>query len=351
MVIAGDIGGTKTELGLFDTHGQMVKKVHYENAGIEQFDILLHRFFKECEINEHKECQLAGSRSGVSGICLGVAGPVQNGRCQMTNLPWCLDAQLLQKQFGVPCLLINDLEAMAWSLPFLPASEFVQLQGKHEYGPRNPDVMQSATQVTAIMSVGTGLGEAALVSSPNGYGVLPSEGGHKNFAPRGVDDVSLLLETLKQDAGTQVSAEHLISGMGLPRLLAHTGGEGSLMTLSQEPEFGLVGATALIIRYGLEQPRSLYGEVLRRFVAMMAHEASNLALQYRAEGGVVIGGGIPPRLLSLLDTPNFREQFADKRTHHQWLRSLSVRLCINASAPLWGAYHCLRSANSGQRLL
>lgn len=338
MFLAGDIGGTKTALGLFDPQGQLLHSAQFENAGIHHPESLLQRF-----IDEHKQCQPAlHARTPLQGMCLGIAGPVSDQVCQMTNLPWRIDARQLSAQFGMPCLLVNDLEAFAWSLPFLPDNDFHRLQG--------PWPAPRAT--VAVLSIGTGLGEAALLAGNNGaYAVLPGEGGHKNFAPRCVNDATLLIQELKVDAGTQVSAEHLISGPGLPRLLVHMGGEGSLRALEKHEDFARLGATALIIREGLSQPHGVHADVLRRFVTLIAHEASNLALQYGANGGVVIGGGIPPRIASLFDTATFREQFADKRMHHQWLRERSVRLCMNPRAPLWGAFHCLRLTNAGQRFL
>ncbi len=339
LFLAGDIGGTKTTLGLFNTRGQLLHSAYYENAHAAGIEPMVQRF-----LDEHKQCQ-PGNNSHtplpLQGVCLGIAGPVHDQVCQMTNLPWRVDAKHLTANLGAPCLLINDLEALAWSLPFLPASDFHRLQGP----------WPAPQGTVAVISVGTGLGEAALLASSNGYAVLPGEGGHKNFAPRSIDDAALLIKELKSDTQTQVSAEHLISGLGLPRLLIHLGGEGSLLALEQHEDFKRLGATALIIREGLSEPKSIYAEVLHKFVALIAHEASNLALQYGAEGGVVIGGGIPPRIASLFDTATFREQFADKRTHRDWLRERSVRLCMNSLAPLWGAYHCLRLANAGQRLL
>lgn len=337
MFLAGDIGGTKTTLGLFNSRGQLIHSAYFENANESGLEPLLQRF-----IDEHKQCQPAThSQKPLQGMCLGVAGPVHHQICQMTNLSWRVDAKQLTAHFGLPCLLINDLEAFAWSLPFLPDSDFHRLQGPWP-APRG---------TIAVISVGTGLGEAALLTSNNGYTVLPGEGGHKNFAPRSIDDATLLIQELKSDSQTQVSAEHLISGLGLPRLLMHIGGEASLLALEQHEDFTRLGASALILREGLSDPRSVYAEVLHRFIALIAHEASNLALQYGADGGVVIGGGIPPRIASLFDTATFREQFADKRTHRQWLRERSVRLCMNPLAPLWGAFHCLRLTNTGQRLL
>lgn len=339
LFLAGDIGGTKTTLGLFNTRGQLLHSAYYENAHAAGIEPMVQRF-----LDEHKQCQ-PGNNSHtpvpLQGVCLGIAGPVHDQVCQMTNLPWRVDAKHLTANLGAPCLLINDLEAFAWSLPFLPASDFHRLQG----------AWPAPQGTVAVISVGTGLGEAALLASSNGYAVLPGEGGHKNFAPRSIDDAALLIKELKSDTQTQVSAEHLISGLGLPRLLIHLGGEGSLLALEQHEDFKRLGATALIIREGLSEPKSIYAEVLHKFVALIAHEASNLALQYGAEGGVVIGGGIPPRIASLFDTATFREQFSDKRTHRDWLRERSVRLCMNSLAPLWGAYHCLRLANAGQRLL
>lgn len=337
MFLAGDIGGTKSALGLFDRFGQLVHCVQFKNAESSGLEALIERF-----LEEHRQMQpTLHAQSPVQGMCLGVAGPVHRQTCQMTNLSWYLDAQDLSMHFGVPCLLINDLEAFAWSLPFLPATDFHRLQGPWP-APRG---------TVAVISVGTGLGEAALLCTPRGYGVLPGEGGHKNFAPRGLDDASLLVQELKNDYLVQVSAETLISGIGLPRLLVQLGGEGSLLALQQHEDHPRLGTNALILREGLGDPDGVCGEVLRRFVTLIAHEAADIALQYGAEGGVVIGGGIPPRIASLFDTPAFREHFADKRTHHQWLRELSVSLCMNTSAPLWGAYHCLRLTNAGQRLL
>lgn len=347
MFLAGDIGGTKSAFAMFDTSGQLLHSATYNNADSTGLQPLIARFIGEHrqqypELYQSLLHEATLTANGLlQGMCLGVAGPVHQHTCQMTNLPWFLDARQLEDQFGMPCLLINDLEAFAWSLPFLPDADFHRLQG--------PQPPPSGT--IAVISIGTGLGEAALLCSQERYGVLPGEGGHKNFAPRSLGDTALLVDELKNDDLVQVSAETLISGLGLPRLLRHVGGEGSLLDLQAHADFPSLGINALILREGLGHPDSVCAEVLRRFVALIAHEAADIALQYGAEGGVVIGGGIPPRMASLFDSAAFREQFADKRTHHSWLRQLSVRLCMNASAPLWGAFHCLRLTNAGQRLL
>lgn len=337
MFLAGDIGGTKSALGLFDPFGQLVHSAQFRNAECGGLEALIEQFL----VDHRQRYPALHAQSPVLGMCLGVAGPVHRQTCQMTNLNWFLDAEHLATHFGFPCLLINDLEAFAWSLPFLPDTDFHRLQGPWP-APRG---------TVAVISVGTGLGEAALLCTPLGYGVLPGEGGHKNFGPRGLEEISLLVQELKHDDMVQVSAETLISGIGLPRLLMHVGGEGSLMELQQHEDYARLGLNALILREGLADPDGACGEVLRRFVTLIAHEAANIALQYGAEGGVVIGGGIPPRIASLFQTAAFREHFADKRTHHHWLRELSVSLCMNASAPLWGAFHCLQLTNAGQRLL
>lgn len=328
MFLAGDIGGTKSEIGLFNRQGQLVLSRHYDNACVTDFITLLDSFLAEAK-SEGREVSLRAA-------CLGVAGRVQGNVCKMTNLPWILDADHLTAAFGIPFHLINDLEAFAWSVPFLPCTDFCILQGDEI----------STNDTLAVLSVGTGLGEAALIRTDNGHRVLPGEGGHKNFAPRSIADIDLLVQELKRHDQRQVSVEHLVSGLGMPRILVQLAGEESLHALKNDDDFVHVGATAIIIRKGLHSPESVHGEVLARFVAMVAHEASNLALQYGAEGGVVIGGGIPPRLVSLFATATFREHFADKHTHRDWLRQRPVALCLNTRAPLWGAYYCLRSTDS-----
>lgn len=327
MFLAGDIGGTKTELGLFDNAGQLIFAKHYINATADNFTQILQAYIAELPCD---------NRPQIDAACLGIAGPIREQKCQMTNLPWFIDASQISTLFGFHCVLMNDLAAFAWSIPWLSADNYLQLQ----------EGSGSAKGPVAVLSVGTGLGQAALLPMENTYHVIASEGGHKDFAPHNIADANLLIKELKHNDQRPVSVEHLVSGPGLPRMLAHIAGDDSLIQLASHPDYATQGATAIIIEKGLRSPDSEFGEALKRFAMLVAHEASNLALQYVAEGGVVIGGGIPPRFVPLFNSMAFREHFADKSAHQDWLRKRSIKLCINTRAPLWGGYYYLRSTNS-----
>jgi glucokinase len=321
MILAGDIGGTKTVLALYrDVSGRLepVREEVFASREFPGMDPILARF-------------LEGAASPkVRTICLGVAGPVRDGRCKTTNLPWHLDERKLAKRFKVEKVrLLNDVQAAAYGMLFLDREETAVLQpGKEPEGGGN----------IAVIAAGTGLGEALLLWDGRGHHPIASEGGHVDFAPRGDREIELL-KFLRAEYG-HVSYERIVSGPGLfniYRFLRDTG-------FSNEPDWlrekmRTEDPGAVVAQVGLDKGHALCVEALDLFSAIYGAEAGNLALKCLAVGGVYIGGGIAPKILEKLGDGGFIRAFADKGRYAVLMHDIPVRVALNSRAPLIGAAH------------
>ncbi len=316
MILAGDVGGTKTSLALYRREGggllrdRMATYRSREHAGL---DSILRDF-------------LSGE-AAVERACVGVAGPVEDGRCKLTNLAWEVDEASLRRTLGVrEAYLVNDLQATASSLPFLRKSDRAMLQ-EGGTDPRGN---------MAVLSAGTGLGEGFLVDSGTGYVPLASEGGHVDFAPR--DEREMRLHAFLRAKHGRVSVERVLSGPGLhdvyrflreeerrteePGIAAEVAGE--------EPQHA-------IVRHGLAGGPGACAETVRIFCSLYGAEAGNLALQYLATGGVYLGGGIAPAILPALRRGEFLSAFLDKGRMRNLLSRVPVTVILDPAAPLLGA--------------
>lgn len=319
FVLAGDLGGTKTTLGVFSPERgprdpvATTRLVSGDHAGLAEM------------------CKVFLRDLGVP-VChavFGVAGPVIGGRAKITNLPWDLEETTLAEQLGLHRVtLLNDLVAMAHGVAELRESESVSIL---------PGTADPAGPI-GIVAPGTGLGMAWGIRGTGGaLHAFPSEGGHTAFAPQGELQEGLL--TFLRERYGYVSNERVCSGMGLPNLYAwlrHTDPEA-------EPEW-LAAALAeaedpapVITQAALERDVALARRTLELFVSILGSLAGDLALMVLATGGIWIGGGIAPRIFPLLTEGAFREAFLTKGRLRRFVETVPVRLIQRADTPLVGA--------------
>jgi glucokinase len=256
-----------------------------------------------------------------------VAGPVESGRCRLTNLDWEVDEASLRRTLGVrEAYLINDLQATASSLPYLQESDRAVIQ-EGEADPRGN---------MAVLAAGTGLGEGFLVGSGAGYIPLASEGGHVDFAPR--DEREMRLHAFLRAKHGRVSVERVLSGPGLHdlyRFLREAEGMAEGPRVAAEVAAG--EPQQAIVRHGLAGGTGACAEALRIFCSLYGAEAGNLALQYLATGGVYLGGGIAPAILPALRRGQFVSAFRDKGRMGNLLSRVPVAVILDPAAPLLGA--------------
>lgn len=320
IVLAGDIGGTKTHLAIFAPGSDVrtpFREKTYASGRYASLEALVREF-------------LTAIDAQVERASFGVAGPVVAGRARITNLPWVMDEAQLAEDLGLTSVhLLNDLEAIAGAVPALRETDRVMLnQGRAASG-----------GAVAVIAPGTGLGEAYLVWDGTRYRAQPSEGGHADFAPNSALQAELLTH-LQQRFG-HVSWERVCSGSGLPNIYDF------LKTSGHAPEPDWLAAvlaeaddrTAVIVRAALDpgRPCRLCQATLNTFVAILGAEAGNLALKVMATGGVYLGGGMPPRIMPALEAGTFMEAFAAKGRMAPLVKQMPVYVITNPKAALWGA--------------
>jgi glucokinase len=326
MIIAGDIGGTKTVLALFEQNGEdlrCVREATFASLEYHSLEAAVEEFFSEV------------TRPELTGACFGVAGPVEGGKARLTNLPWTLDEQLLAKALQAPRVrLLNDLEAAAFGMLFLAPEEFEVLQ----VGKPNPN------GDIAVIAPGTGLGEALLHFDGQKYHAIASEGGHTDFAPR-TDDEIVLLRHLRQALGGHISYERILSGAGIGNLYRCLRTEATTrepVWLTEQLSSG--DPNAAISAAALAKRDPVCVQALSMFCAVLGAEAGNLALKGLTTGGVIIGGGIAPKILPALKEGAFLAALADKGRFAGFAKNLPVRVALNPRAPLIGASRFLVSS-------
>lgn len=317
MILAGDIGGTNTRLGLFESDGNKPRPVAIETFPSPDFGSLA-EILKE----------FAPPEMGVvHTACFGLPGPVIDGAVVTPNLPWKVTIAELKSAIGdLPIELINDLEANAHGVSTLNEDDLVVLQ---EGSP-------NATGNAALISAGTGLGEAGLHWDGENWQPFASEGGHVDFAPRNDLEAAMLSWMLRQHE--HVSYERFLSGPGLHNIYRFLIEYGC----GQEPEWlreaianGNPGAE--ISRAAMERGVEICQTALDRFVSIYGAEAGNIALQMLATGGVFIGGGIAPKILDELKKPHFMEAFLAKGRMRPLLEGVPVKVIVNDMTALHGA--------------
>ncbi|WP_411726239.1 glucokinase [Methyloglobulus sp.] len=320
MILAGDIGGTKTVLTLLakETDGlaTCIQEQTFASHDFVEFDEILDRFLP--------------SGINIASACFGIAGPVVNQRCQMTNLSWLLDATKLKNNLGTGQVkLLNDLEAMALGMLHLPEHDLVEL---------NPNATAQAGNI-AVIAAGTGLGEAILYWDGSKHYPMATEGGHCDFAPQNVQQ-DKLLAYLRKLYPDHVSCERIISGIGFSHLYDFLCDQGVAPPCPDVPDVNSgIDRNAVISRLGTVGQDPLCAEAVRLFVELYGAETGNLALKSLATGGIFIGGGIGPKILPAMQEGKFMHAFKAKGRFLPLLDKIPIKLSLNPRTPLIGAIH------------
>ncbi|GCE15944.1 glucokinase [Tengunoibacter tsumagoiensis] len=319
MLLAGDIGGTKTNLAVFSSKDELRKPLYakkFPSAQYTTLAALVTDFLSEVDLP-------------IDRAVFGVAGPVLEGKAKITNLPWVMEENQLQSALKIPTIrLINDLAATAQSIPALEPADL------HTLNAGEP--MKNGTM--SVVAPGTGLGEAFLVWDGSKYAIYPSEGGHADFAPTNAFEVGLLVYMLERLP--HVSYEHVCSGIGLPNIYAYIKESGMFV----EPEWlseklaNAADRTPVIADGAMAaEPAPICMAALKSFAAILGAEAGNMAIKVLSTGGVYLGGGIPPRILPFLESDDFMRAFRNKGRFSNMLGNVPVHVILRPDAGLIGA--------------
>lgn len=319
--LAGDIGGTKTVLSLYANEDQKMRSIvskKYKSADYQNLEDIVKEFS-----DEHP--------TKIESACFGIAGPITNNICKATNLPWIIDAKKMERDLDIPkVFLINDLEANAYGIKTLDSSSFCSLNQGESNNHGN----------LALISAGTGLGEAGFFY--NGKTTIPfaCEGGHTDFAPQDDEEIDLL-KYLKAKFG-HVSYERILSGPGFYELyLFYT--EKLKRPLSNKVENRSKDAdpSVIISKEAVNKTCPTCCEVMKRFVKIYGAESGNLILKMGATGGLFIGGGIAPKILEALKKKEFMDSMTNKGRFEKLLKKVPVQVVLDEGTALKGAaYYC-----------
>jgi glucokinase len=316
MILAGDVGGTKVHLALYDFIDGKLKHTRDKQYPAKEY-VGLEEIVREFIVAEK-----------VTAACFGVPGPVREGRLRLTNLPWTLDSRVLATNLKIDYVfLINDLQANGYGISELSAEQIHTLS--------EGDASQAGNR--ALISAGTGLGEGLLVWNGRSHDPYPSEGGHSDFAPRNEDEIDLL-RFLKQKYNGRISTERVVSGQGLTNVyefLREVRGLEEPAWLAERIAAG--DPNAVITELALAAKSEICEKTVDMFVSAYGAEAGNLALKILSVGGMYVGGGIAPRILEKLKDGTFMKAFTDKGRLSQLLVNMPVRIILESRTALMGA--------------
>jgi glucokinase len=322
MIVAGDVGGTKTAVALFESDGNTLRPVRsavYHSAEHGSLEEILSVFLS------------AGPRVPLRAGCFGLPGAVIEGKCVTTNLPWTVEETVLATALAVPRVkLLNDLEATAYGMLFLEPSSLASL---------NPHAGPRRRGSVAVLAAGTGLGEAMLCWDGQHYHPIASEGGHVDFAPRSDQEIELLRFLRREHA--HVSYERVLSGPGFYNLYSflRDSGAGTPTPALAEALAKAADPAAVVSQFGLAGTDPLAKASMELFCSLYGGEAGNLALKCVAIGGVFIGGGIAPKILPALQSGAFLEGFLNKGRFRALLETMPVYVSLDPGTGLLGAAH------------
>jgi glucokinase len=331
MLLAGDIGATKTRLGIFrsgsDPRSPLTGMVVFENALYPDLETIVVEFL-----------ETAGTE--IKGACFGVAGPVTGNAAAITNLPWIVDGKKLGRVLNIPSVrIVNDLFATAQAVPFLLPKEL------HTLNKGNPAPYGNM----AVIAPGTGLGEAFLIWDGKSYRCCPSEGGHSDFAPNNALEMELLRHLEKQ--WPHVSYDRICSGRGLPEIYRFLKNKYRVEVpawFSEQLDAAADPAPLIVdAAFTENEPSGLCQKSLEMFSSILGAEAGNLALKVLALKGVYVAGGLPPRILPLLDDGKFMKAFLAKGRMSGLMAPVPVHVVLNPAAAFMGAAVCGFGALSG----
>lgn len=309
MFLAGDIGGTKTHLALFDVNKKKIREQKFpsrEHASLEEIVV-----------------SFLGSET-VEKACFGIAGPVRNNMVQTTNLPWKVDA----KNFSIPKVqLLNDLESNAYGLFELTEGQLLCLNKGRADAKGNQ----------ALISAGTGLGEAGLYFDGQKLHPFPCEGGHVDFAPRNEEEIGLLRFLMKKFG--HVSSERLLSGPGIYNIYTFLAERGDLEKDTDVESVSEGERPKVISDKGCGKSSPICVKTIELFTLLYGAEAGNCALKFMAYGGVYIGGGIAPKIQSFITSGLFMKGFKEKGRFEKIMDSLPVYMVLEPETALLGSMH------------
>ncbi|MDM8540269.1 glucokinase [Desulfococcaceae bacterium HSG9] len=320
MILAGDIGGTKTALGIYSHETGIespLAQAIFPSADYAGLEAIVTEFLSKRDFKVEK-------------AVFGVAGPVSKGKAIITNLPWVIDEDRLKTALKIPYIkLLNDLEATAWSVPFLSKKDVCTLN-KGEKKPGG---------TIAVVAPGTGLGEAFLTWDGSRYLAYSSEGGHADIAP--TSELEIELVRYLMDKYEHVSYEWVCSGIGIPNIYHFLKDSGK----AEEPDWlaeELAKAkdpTPVIFNAAIGKDRTcpICETAIDIFISILGSEAGNMALKVMATGGVYLGGGIPPRILPSLKKGHFIENFLRKGRMSGLLSDMPVNVILSATTAITGA--------------
>jgi glucokinase len=338
LLLAGDIGGTKTILRLVDIsdslNWQTIHEDSYLSANFIDLVPMVQQFIQSANI-----------QSKVTKACFGIAGPVVGNTAKLTNLAWYLDTERLQQELGIPQVsLINDFAAVGYGILGLKPQDLCTLQN----GKLQPDAP------IGIIGAGTGLGQGFLVKQGKDYYVFPSEGGHADFAPRNELEFQLLKYLLDKHSLERISVERVVSGQGIVSIYqflrdrakaqSHESPDIAAAIRTWEQEAGQqeksIDPGAVIGQAGLSGRDRLCQQTLQLFVEVYGAEAGNLALKLLPYGGLYISGGIAPKILPLIENGDFMLNFSQKGRMRGILEDIPVHVVLNQQVGLIGAAIC-----------
>jgi glucokinase len=330
MLLAGDVGGTKTDLAIFSDdagpHAPLVQaEVH--SADYPSLQALAQEFLTKAPMP-------------VDRACFAVAGPVIAGRAKTTNLPWVIDEDSLAKELNLRSVhLMNDVEAIAEAIPILRDGDVRALNV-------GSPVPKGAI---GVIAPGTGLGESFLTWDGSRYVAHSSEGGHADFAPTEERQIGLLRHMLRRF--DHVSVEHVCSGIGIPNIYEYL---RDIERVPETPEVAQLIASAkdpsveiIVSAVDPHNPSKLCAAAIDMFVSILASEAANLALKVFATGGVYLAGGIPLHALRALQTPRFMESFKRKGRFSELMESIPIHVVITRAALVGAAAYGLERFKNG----
>lgn len=319
MILAGDIGGTKTNVAIFETNGSeigsVVRQQTFPSARYDSLEAILTEF-------------IGATKLSIAGACFGIAAPVIEGNARTPNLNWTVRSESLARLLRIErCSLINDLEATANGIPGLRDSQLLTLNGGDEKDDGH----------RALIAAGTGLGMAGIFYRDGHYHPLASEGGHVDFAPRSAAEIELWRYLRDKFAG-HVSYERVLSGPGLFNVycfLRDTGFAEEPAWLAEQIQAG--DKTAAVSMAALANKSELAVRALDMFVSAYGAMAGNLALLMMATGGLYVGGGIAPKLRQKLTDGTFMKAFTDKGRFSAVMASIPVHIILEDKTALFGA--------------
>ncbi len=319
MILAGDIGGTKTILALFSikdgVDGGEIHQTLYKSGDYDSLEAVIEEFLEQTGVSP-------------AAACFGVAGPVNNQESQITNLPWIISAENIRTTFGIKrVMLLNDLESIATAVPHLSNKDIYTL---------NEGVVDPQGNI-AVVAPGTGLGTAFLVWTGQRYKALASEGGHTSFAPGNMQEIELLKHLKRRYR--HVSFERMCSGGQLPNIYDFFLEKQSYLEpdwLKNELESAR-DRTPIIVQAALEHKADICEATLDMFVNMLGSAVSNMAITILPRGGIYLGGGIPPRILERLKRPDFLSAIANKGRFFNLCSNMPVHVIMTPKAALYGA--------------